>query len=336
MKGPDSAAARAVHEVAAELYLISERSKRRQNRSVIAAAPVGLFNVELTNTCPFRCVMCPRTNNMRRAQGLMDFETFKTIVDEYVAANPAAAATEETWLHHFGESLGHPEFAKFIRYAVSKGIRRAALSINPLMLTPKVARELLEAQPHRLYLALDGHDDASFFAIRGVKDAYEKSKYNALEFLKLKMKTGSKTLVHIGMINFSLNQESIDRLANYWRSVPGVDDFIAKPFVAWNGDAQDVNSLTSRRFDNAELRKTNSRVACNVPWENVSVAWDGDVVPCCYDYDKKYPVGNVKTEALAEIWNGERMQRLRAEFISNDVRNPLCRSCPRLYNDLPL
>lgn len=309
-------------------------SIRHRDRSAIAKAPVRIFNLELTNKCPLRCIMCPRTNHMEREQGVMDFETFKTIVDEYVAANPVAARTEVTWLHHFGESLVHPEFGKFVRYAVSQGIQ-ASLSINPLMLTPAVARELLEAQPYLLNVSLDGHDDESFFKIRGVKNAYEKSKKNLLDFLQMKTEMGSKTLVYLGMIDFALNRDSIDRLGAYWKSIPGLDGFVAKEFVAWNGDAEDVNRLTAKRVDNAELRKTNSVVACNVPWEKVCVTWDGEVVPCCHDYDKKYPLGNVKTQNLAEIWNGERMQRLRKEFISNDVQNPLCRSCPLLYHSSP-
>jgi len=79
------------------------------------------------------------------------------------------------------------------------------------------------------------------------------------------------------------------------------------------------------------LRATNKVVSCSVPWDQISVAWDGDVVPCCYDYDKKYVLGNVHKQPLNEIWNGERMRALRKEFISNDVSNPLCRNCPELY-----
>jgi radical SAM protein with 4Fe4S-binding SPASM domain len=305
-----------------------------RDRGLVSKSPVRIFDLELTNKCPFRCVMCPRTNNMTREQGLMDFDTFKTIVDEYVKANPEAARTEVTWLHHFGESLTHPEFARFIRYAASQGVR-AALSINPLMLTPAVARELLEANPSILHVSLDGHDDESFFQIRGVKDAYEKSKKNLLDFLKLKVEMGSKTRVYLGMIDFAMNKESIERMGAFWKSIPGIDEFTAKEFVTWNGDAKDVNRLTENAVDNAKLRKTHSAVACNVPWEKVCVTWDGVVVPCCYDYDKKYPLGDAKTQSLAEIWNGERMKRLRQEFIDNDVRNPLCRSCPLLYQTSP-
>lgn len=298
-------------------------------RSAVTAEPWSVFNIELTNRCPFSCIMCARTNNMTRDQGLMDFETFKTVVDEYVAANPRAAAEEITYLHQFGESLVHPEFGKFIRYAVSKGLR-TGLSINPLLLKPAVSRDLLESGISFLNVALDGHDDESFFKIRGVKDAYEKSKANLLEFLKLKIELGSKTHVALAMIDFSENKESIEQLGKYWASLPGIDEFAAKEFKTWNGDATDVNRFAAAKVDNAELRKTH-KVACNVPWEKMIVNWDGDVVPCCYDYDKKYILGNVKKKKLAEMWNGPEMQRLRQEFLDNEVKNPLCRNCPELH-----
>lgn len=305
------------------------QARRTEGRSEVCDSKWKLFNVELTNRCPFKCVMCARTNNMTRDEGLMTLETFKLIVDEYAAANPEAAAGEVTWLHHFGESLVHPDFAKFIRYAADKGLR-PALSINPLLLKPSTARELLDSGVAFLNVSLDGHDDESFEKIRGVKDAYEKSKANLLEFLKMKVESGSKVHVALSMIDFSMNKDSIEQLRKYWEALPGIDEFAAKEFRVWNGDAADVNALAEKRVDNAELRKTR-KVVCNVPWEKLSVAWDGDVVPCCYDYDKKYVLGSVKTKKMAEMWNGPEMKKLRREFLDNDVRNPLCRSCPELY-----
>jgi len=305
------------------------RARKIDRRAAVTDERWTLFNLELTNRCPFKCIMCARTNNMTRAEGVMDFETFKTIVDEYASANPRAAAEEITWLHQFGESLVHPEFGKFIRYAVSKGLR-TGLSINPLLLKPSVSRDLLESGIAFLNIALDGHDDESFYKIRGVKDAYEKSKSNLLEFLKLKIELGSKTHVALGMIDFAMNRDSIEQLRRYWEALPGIDEFAAKEFKVWNGDAADVNRLADAKVDNAELQKTR-KVVCNVPWEKVSVSWDGCVVPCCYDYDKKYVLGDVKNQKIDEMWNGPEMQRLRREFLDNDVKNPLCRNCPELY-----
>lgn len=308
------------------------RKWRRSRRSSYNVRPFVIVNIELTNKCPLRCVMCPRTNNMTRPLGLMEFDVFRKVIDEYVEANPHGARFNSTWLHHFGESLVHPEFGRFMRYAVSKGVK-AGMSVNPIMLTKPVARELLEARPAQLCISLDGHDDKSFMDIRGLKDAYDKSKENLLEFLKLKIEMGSKTHVVLQMIDFSLNRASIAALEAYWKNVPGIDESLCKNFTTWNGDAGDVNRFTEApRPANAVLAARFGYAGCTRPWETLSVAWDGEVLSCCFDYDKKYPLGSVKEMTLAEIWNGPRMRALREEFLSNRVTNPLCRDCEYLYD----
>ena len=277
-----------------------------------------------------RCVMCPRTHHMTRDQGVMDFELFKNVVDEYVAINPAVATGCDIFLHHFGESLLHPEFGRFVRYAASKGLR-PCLSVNPLMLTPSAANELIDCGPTELSIALDGHDDESFEKIRGVKNAYERSKANLMEYLRLKVARGSKTRVLVSMIDFSLNKGSIARLRGSWEAVPGVDRFLCKPFVTWNGSAQDVNCLAEgARARNVDFREQGLAVTCRKPWGEMSVTWDGALIACCFDYDKTYPLGNVRDSGLRDVWNGEKMQALRAEFIANKVDNPLCRDCAYL------
>src|SRR5262245_44740144 len=89
------------------------RAKRNQlNREVeywrglaerpLYAEPIfAIDNIELTNRCPMRCIMCPRTEHMTRAQGYMSFDVFKRVIDEFVTVNPEAARTRGAFLHHF-------------------------------------------------------------------------------------------------------------------------------------------------------------------------------------------------------------------------------------------
>lgn len=302
-----------------------------EDRSVHVDTPPAIFSFELTNQCPFKCIMCARTNNMTRAEGHMSFETFKKAVDEFVELNPEHARTQDVWLHGFGESLVHPEFAKFMSYAIGKGVN-AGLSINPLMLTKKVASDLLDAAPRHLYIALDGHDDESFEKIRGVKNAYHKSKRRLLKFLREKERRGVDTRISLSMIDFPNNRQSIEEVEAFWNAQEGIDHFVAKPFVSWDGKAEDVNLLVHP--DKVKPQPAQNKVLCDFPWEKMTVSWDGDVVPCCFDYNKRYALGNINTESLQEIWNGEKMHALRREMIANKVTNPLCQGCEYLYQDI--
>ena len=318
----------------------AEKQARRTGGSAKGAAslplitekPYTIDNIELTNRCPMRCVMCPRTKHMTRSQGHMDFEVFEKIIGEYLEINPTGARQDGIYLHHFGESIVHPEFDRFITYANERQVA-TRISINPLMLKERNTDKLLAANPTEIMISLDGHDDESFYRIRGVKNAYTLSVNRLLDFLKKRIAIGNRSKVELSMINFSENSESIAEMRTYWESVEGIDEFVLKNFTTWDGSAADINEFSTFTIDNAERRKKHERPGCNLPWRKMTVTWDGDVVPCCYDYNKKFILGNVREQSLAEIWNGPRMQALREEFNSNHVTNPLCVNCPALYSD---
>src|SRR5262249_29149196 len=153
----------------------------------------------------------------------------------------------------------HPQLFEFMTYATSKGVE-TALSVNPLMLTPKVGRELLDAKPKILYLSLDGHDDRSFEHIRGLPGVYEISKQRLIDFLNLKREMCSETRFVLSMINFVLNAESIRLAADEWRSYPEIDEVLMKPFTMWDGSVRDVSKFRDWKFEKRD------KVVCTFPF----------------------------------------------------------------------
>ena len=300
---------------------------------MLAEPLFAIDNIELTNRCPMKCVMCPRTNHMTRDQGNMSFEVFKRVIDQFVAVNPELARTKGAFLHHFGESLTHPHIDKFIRYAEEAGVR-VKLSVNPLAMKDRVIERLIASPPSYLMVALDGHDNESFERIRGVRDAYDISVERLHKYLKRKIEAEVPTFVELGMIDFAKNEDSLHLLEDRWQGVPGIDSVTAKRFTAWDGSAEEINAYAPLPTSNEEARKFFPVPSCRLPWESITITWDGSVVPCCYDYNRKVALGNLMQNTLAEIWNGEPMRKLRAEFRSNKVENPLCRQCPKLYRTI--
>jgi radical SAM protein with 4Fe4S-binding SPASM domain len=137
----------------------------------------------------------------------------------------------------------------------------------------------------------------------------------------------SRIQVVLSMIDFDLNEESIARMRAYWESVAGLEEVRIKGFITWDGNSEAVNRLAGIE---PVVTQEPRAVTCKWPWRSVTVLWDGDVVPCCRDFDKRLVLGNVASETLSSIWNGPRMKALRAEFISGVVTNSLCRGCTAL------
>lgn len=67
---------------------------------------------------------------------------------------------------------------------------------------------------------------------------------------------------------------------------------------------------------------------CHQPWVNLTVDFAGRVVGCCRDLRSEYIVGNLLEESAAEIWNGERMRRLRRALSEKQPQEvDICRAC---------
>ena len=67
---------------------------------------------------------------------------------------------------------------------------------------------------------------------------------------------------------------------------------------------------------------------CIMLWKNLSIYWNGDVVPCCDDFDKGYVVGNVNNKSIKEIWNDKPLVELRKKHVQNKQKLvSLCREC---------
>lgn len=277
---------------------LNQISYNRQALKVLGEAEV--FQIELTNHCPMTCVMCPRTESMTRALGYMDEDLFHHIIQEI------APYSSKIFLHHFGDSLVHPKLGAFIHYANQYRIK-SFLSTNAALLTEKRARDLVDSGLSELVVSLDGVSALTNIAVRGraaqdVDDAERKVRF----LLKYRQHQNSRTpRLIMQFVRQKLNYHEAGEWLAKWKAVEGVDAVKIKSYVSWDGQDNRINALR------ISPEPKTDKVVCDKPWTSVTILWDGRVVPCCFDYDGKYVLGDLRHQSLAEIWRGERMSFLR-------------------------
>jgi radical SAM protein with 4Fe4S-binding SPASM domain len=66
---------------------------------------------------------------------------------------------------------------------------------------------------------------------------------------------------------------------------------------------------------------------CDHVVNTISIRWNGDVVPCCYDISSQYVIGNINEQPLEALWNNERYIELRRRIYEGRYP-PLCALCP--------
>lgn len=75
-----------------------------------------------------------------------------------------------------------------------------------------------------------------------------------------------------------------------------------------------------------------AKTSCGRP-ENgpLQIQWNGEVIPCCYDYNNKIVLGNAFSQPVLEILNGAKYRLLRyAHRVGKFQLFPYCDQCDQL------
>ncbi|MBC8551050.1 MAG: SPASM domain-containing protein [Candidatus Brocadiales bacterium] len=286
-------------------------------RKTVLGNPPSFIWIEPTNNCNLKCIMCPTgTGKIDVKKGFMDYTLYKRIIDE------TKEYTSAVTLAISGESLLHPEFFKMIEYASSNGVK-ILLNTNATLLTREKSRLLLDSGISEISFAFDGLKKGTYEKARVGAD-FEKTLDNILYFLRLKKEKRRKLPYAIlSILELELEDYSEMEKADFLRLFDGlIDEIRSREVSTWGSTFKDTDTFSFR--DNSNVYGPCSRL-----WSTACIAWDGDVVPCVYNANHEYVIGNIKNNRLMDIWNNEKMFRLRESMINGDYLNisPLCENC---------
>jgi radical SAM protein with 4Fe4S-binding SPASM domain len=62
-------------------------------------------------------------------------------------------------------------------------------------------------------------------------------------------------------------------------------------------------------------------------WHSAVITWDGLVVPCCFDKDAEYRMGNVSKQTFKEVWMSEKYLSFRKQLIGSRKNIEMCKNC---------
>jgi radical SAM protein with 4Fe4S-binding SPASM domain len=292
-------------------------SSYKRKKVCLPYLPVRLW-IETTSICNLRCVMCPNKDLKKEEKGFMEFGLFRKIIDE------ARAFVFDVNLIHRGEGLLHPDFPRMVRYAHESGIT-TKFHTNATLLTEEKSVELIEAGLDQISFSFDGYDKKTYESIR-VNADFEKTIANIVQLLRAKQRLKSrKPYAILELIDFPHLYEQVDSRQKqvFLRNFQGLplNRVGVKEMHNWAGEI-------------GAGRKTRTYSLCTFLWQALIIFWDGSVLPCTQDFHGYYTLGNVQETSLAEIWNNEKMVRLRTKIIRQDIADlETCSRCDRLWRE---
>jgi MoaA/NifB/PqqE/SkfB family radical SAM enzyme len=296
-----------------EFLMASVREKLSQSAITHLRHPEVRY--EVTDHCNAECIMCPRDNHkLGREHGIMSFENFKRSLDEVIQLG-----CKQVVLTGFGEPLVDKQLEKKVEYVKSRGLSTYIIS-NGSLLTKKRATNLIQAGLDELRISFYGMRKETYETVMvGLK--FDVTMKNLLGFLELRDELGFKRpRLELNWLELPENAGDTDAFQEYWE--PRADAIeIWKPHNFGDGRSY------RERFDEVALKNT-----CGRP-ENgpLQIQWNGEVIPCCYDYNNQIVLGNAFEQPVLEILNGEKYELLRlAHREKKFALFPFCNQCDQL------
>lgn len=266
---------------------------------------------EPTDHCNATCIMCPRDKHEHgREHGIMDQAKYEKSVDEVVSLG-----AERIVLVGFGEPMLDKRLEDKMAYAKSKGVSTYIIT-NGSVLTGLRARRIIEAGLDEMRVSFYGMHRESYNAVmQGLE--YEKTKEGLLSFLALRDEMKSPMKVQLSYLVLPENEADTQAFREYWE--PRVDAIeIWKPHNF--GDGRDYRE------------RRDCKTSCGRPDNGpLQIQWNGEIIPCCYDYNNQIVLGNAFEQPVLEILNSPKYRLLRyAHRQGKFSMFPYCDQCDQL------
>jgi radical SAM protein with 4Fe4S-binding SPASM domain len=305
-------------------HLLSTASMLRQSPHVLGR-PVNI-TIEPTNLCNLECPVCETGAGILHRKGEhMSLEQFKVIVDK------VAPHTNTLMFYFMGEPFINKQAYAMIRYAKSAGIPFVTTCTNGDAVNPE---KLVESGLDEVSFQIGGMTQATHETYR-VNSNLERVVKNLRETIRLKKERGSRLHISVGFILMKHNEHEFEAFKQFAREIGADDGNIIDACVRTMEQGQKylTKDTTNWYYDAESFRRGLLRPKVlpknECPWIYYSMAIyvNGDVVPCCRDTTGQNIMGNLLTQELGEVWNGEPFRKFRTQLHTNQGQIGICRLC---------
>jgi MoaA/NifB/PqqE/SkfB family radical SAM enzyme len=328
------------------------------SRGAIASLdPVCLY-LEVSNECNLACKTCPITYGKVEEPASLSVEQVKYLVSQFTTVKRVV-------LHGVGEPLLNRELPKIILWLKEKGIY-VLFNSNGTLINQRWREALVNSGLDEIRLSLDAATPETFARVRGkplfdviirnIKGltALKAERGSLTPRVSLWLTGLRETLNELSDFirlahALGIEQVYLQRLV-YWEK--NSDDQMARPEQSLFNSLEDEEEVLIRSAE--ELARSlgisfeasgattpsasllgNAQEqpwsACMRPWTLMYISARGSAFPCCIapfsTADLNHlSLGNVFTQDLAAVWNGERYQNFRRQLLSAEPPE-CCKSC---------
>jgi len=268
------------------------------------------IDVELNAGCNMACPFC--THGYQKIENnLLDRAKFEKILKEAVSIGVKAVK-----FNYINEPMLRKDLEEIIRWTRDQGIINIYMVTNGTLLTPKRRQSLMQSGLTKLFVSLDAVTGETYNKQR-LSGQFNKVVANVLAFIKERNELGTQfPLVRVSFLRNQINKHEEKAFQEFWQDRADLIAF------------QKMNEIPDRKTSLTIADVEMPSKGCDLPFKQLVIDDDGEILPCCKLAGKKLPIGNIDTMTLQQAWDSSKMKHLRRIHSTKEWQNhDICRNC---------
>ncbi len=284
-------------------------------------------SIEPTTACNLKCPECPSgLRSFTRPTGNLNMDNFK----KFIETNHANIM--HLTFYFQGEPFIHKQFLEMVRMSHNYNIFTVT-STNAHFINDDTAQNIIQSGLDELIISLDGVTQYVYEQYR-IEGSLSKVLQGTEKMVNWRKKMNSKKpRLIFQFLVVKPNEHQIEE-AKVLAQKYEVDEIKFKTAQIYNyhNGHELIPSIEKysryRRLSNGTYKiKNELNNQCWKMWHSLVITWDGKAVPCCFDKDAKYTMGNVFTDSLSKVWRNELYQTFRKNLLKGRKNIDICQNC---------
>jgi len=293
-------------------------------KPVVWAYPYSV-TTEPTNQCNLNCLECPTGNKFTTVpKGKMDFNIYKKIIDN------VKSYVIYQMLYFQGEPFLHADLFKMIQYSDANNIY-TSLSTNGHFLNKENSIKIIKSGLKKIIISVDGITQESYekYRVGGKLHVVLKGIKNLTQAKKTLRSQYPKIIIQFLVFSHNENEISEIKALSKELSVNKLEIKSAQINQAKNYGLIPKKEKYARykKIDSKYYIKSKLRNKCFRLWSTLVITWNGSVIPCCFDKNNNYKMGNIINSDTLKIWGSEDFNNFRNALLKNRKGIEICCNC---------
>lgn len=304
-------------------------------------------SVEPANICQLHCPECPvgRWNKESRTKSsklssstnptterTMHMEVFERVLEQ-------VQTTAHTMQFYFqGEPLLNKQLPEMIARAHHAGLY-TIVSTNAQALNKQMANSLVKSGLSQIIVSIDGFSKESYTAYRA-GGSLHKALEGLLFLRQAKDNWHSPIRIELQVLRLRSNEHEWQWIQRNYKQL-GATHLVFKTAQLYNYEHGHSLMPHDERYSRYKkeadgtyrlyrswLRKKWQVNPCFRLWSGCVISTTGEVLPCCYDKEHRYSLGNVMNQSLAKIYHSKKIDNLRKRILLHPLSLlDMCENC---------